>query len=115
MMMIMMMMMMMMMMFGDLHCDGGANQKSKDDDADDDDDAVDNTMMMKMMTTTTTTNDLPINKKISSDKKPLFSCSRRTKGISDKRPRCPEVRLGIRKPTSAHQEVRSLNDRDVQK
>ena len=53
--------------------------------------------------------------KKSGDKKPLFSCSRRTKGISDKRPRCPEVRLGIRKPTSAHQEVRSLNDRDVQK
>ena len=88
-------------------------QKEKDDDADDDDDDDDNTMMMKMMMTTT--DDLPINKKISGDKKPLFSCSRRTKGNSDKRPRCPEVGLGIRKPTSGHQELRSLNDRGVQK
>ena len=38
-------------------------------------------MMMRMMTTT---NDLPINKKISGDKKPLFSCSHRTKGNWDK-------------------------------
>ena len=92
----------------------GRIKKDKDDDADDDDDDDDNKIMMKMMTTTTT-NDLPINKKISGDKKPLFSCSRRTKGISDKRPRCPKVGLGIRKPTSAHQELRSLNDRGVQK
>ena len=89
----------------------GRIKKEKDNDADDDDDDDDNTMMMKMMTTTT--NDLPINKKYREIKK--FSCSHRTKGISDKRPRCPEVGLGIRKPTSGHQELRSLNDRGVQK
>ena len=78
-----------------------ADDDDDDDDDDDEDDDDDRRSADKQQ--------------IPGGKKTWFSRSRRTKGNADRRPRCPEVCLGIRKPTSGHQELQSLNDRGVQK